>query len=109
MLWAGFAYLMANKNNTVLYCGATNDLFDRIFEHKNHVNPGFTSKYKTSKLVYYECFLEPEAAFEREAQIKSWSRARKIKLIESINPGWDDLSSEIHYDRIERYPDPPLV
>jgi putative endonuclease len=106
MLWAGFCYIMTNKNNTTLYTGATTDLHSRIFEHSMKVNKGFSSRYNTNKLVYYECFSEVELAFEREAQLKAMSRQVKINLIESINPNWIDLSSEIHYDRIDRYPDP---
>ena len=100
MLWAGFVYIMTNERNTVLYTGATNDLHSRIFEHRQKINRGFSSRYNISKLVYYECFYEYEQAFEREAQIKSWSRRRKVQLIETKNPGWNDLSAEIRHDRI---------
>jgi len=104
MLWAGFAYIMTNKRHTVLYTGATNDLYSRIYEHKEKLNPGFASKYNCNKLVYYECFLEPEAAFEREAQIKSWTRNKKEKLIYDFNPQWTDLSSQIHADHVDGRP-----
>jgi putative endonuclease len=95
---------MTNKNNTVLYTGATTDLHSRIFEHQLGVNPGFTSKYNVNKLIYYECYHEPERAFEREKQIKSWSRNRKISLVESINPEWLDLSGEVHHNHVDRFP-----
>ena len=104
MLWAGFTYLLTSRKNTVLYTGATTDLYSRIYEHKKKVNVGFSSRYNVDKLVYYECFYEAEAAFEREAQIKSWSRAKKVALINALNPEWRDLYSEIHHDRIDRYP-----
>jgi putative endonuclease len=104
MLWAGFAYILANKNNTTLYTGAAGDLYSRLYEHRTKMNKGFSSRYNTNKLVYYECFNKIELAFDREAEITSWSRQRKVNLIESINPDWADLTSEIHADRIERYP-----
>lgn len=100
MLWAGFAYIMTNKNNTVLYTGATNDLYSRVYEHKKKINPGFSARYNTDKLVYYECFYDVESAFKREAQIKSWSRRKKIELITSMNPTWQDLYDEIHNDSV---------
>jgi putative endonuclease len=106
MLWAGFTYIMTSRKNKVLYTGATSDLHTRLFEHKSKLNPGFTARYQIDKLVYYECFLRCEQAFAREEQIKSWSRQKKIALIESINPEWNDLSPEVHYDRIVRYPSP---
>src|SRR5688572_32592685 len=104
MLWAGFVYIMTNKNHTVLYTGATNDLYSRIYEHKQRINRGFASKYNVNELVYYECFHELEAAFAREAQIKSWTRNKKERLIYASNPQWADLSSEIQAYRIIGYP-----
>jgi putative endonuclease len=101
MLWAGFTYIMTSRKNTVIYTGATNNLYSRIYEHRYKANPGFSARYNTEKLVYYECFYEVELAFEREAQIKSWSRKKKIKLIESVNPSWRDLYDEIKDDRVE--------
>ena len=101
MLWAGFTYIMTSRKNTVIYTGATNNLYSRIYEHRYKVNPGFSARYNTEKLVYYECFYEVELAFEREAQIKSWSRKKKIKLIESVNPTWRDLYDEIRDDKVE--------
>ena len=104
MLWAGFAYIMTNKNHTVLYTGATNDLYSRIYEHKEKINPGFTARYNCNKLVYYECFDDVKLAFEREAQIKSWTRNKKEKLIYDSNPQWADLSSKVHADHVDRWP-----
>ena len=100
MLWAGFVCILTNKNHTVLYTGATNDLFSRIYEHKQKSSPGFTSRYNVNKLVYYECFYEVESAFDRETQIKSWTRQKKERLIYESNPQWADLSSEIQAYRI---------
>jgi putative endonuclease len=77
-----------------LYTGVTNDLIRRVYEHKNKLVKGFTSKYNIQFLVYYESTSSIESAIEREKQIKGWLRARKIELIDSMNPEWKDLSEE---------------
>ena len=82
-------------NYTTLYTGVTSQLFTRIWQHKNGFGSVFTSKYKCKKLVYYEVFDSIEGAIKREKCIKSYSRALKINLIESINPEWKDLNDEI--------------
>jgi putative endonuclease len=76
----------------VLYTGVTNDLNRRMYEHKNKVIKGFTQKYNVSKLVYFEETTDAYSAISREKQIKGGSRAKKIALIETINPDWKDLS-----------------
>jgi len=86
-----FVYIMTNRSGT-LYTGVTNNLERRIYEHKHHLVNGFTKKYKIEKLVYYEETNDINAAISREKQIKGWLRKKKIALIESINPGWKDLS-----------------
>ena len=86
-----FVYIMTNKSGT-LYTGVTNNLERRIYEHKNHLVKGFTNKYKIDKLVYFEETSDINAAISREKQIKGWLRKKKIALIESMNPGWKDLS-----------------
>jgi putative endonuclease len=83
---------MTNKGNRVLYTGVTNDLQRRVYEHKNKLVKGFTKKYNVIKLVFYEVCNEIESAILREKQIKGWLRAKKIALIESMNPEWRDLS-----------------
>jgi putative endonuclease len=88
---AYFVYILANKNHTVLYTGITNDLYTRVLEHRYGINPGFTSKYKVHKLVYFESYGDVNVAIEREKAIKGGSRQRKISLINSVNPNWDDL------------------
>jgi len=89
----GYIYIITNRNHTVLYTGVTNDLFRRIAEHKERVSPkSFSSRYHCNKLVYYECFQSIVEAISREKQIKAGSRKKKIDLINSINPSWDDLS-----------------
>ena len=84
---------MTNKSRT-LYTGVTNNLMRRVYEHKNKLIPGFTSKYNIKIPVYYETTPSVHAALEREKEIKRWLRAKKITLIESINPQWKDLSKE---------------
>ena len=91
----GYIYLMSNKTNTVIYTGVTSDLIKRVYEHKYKMADGFTKKYNVIKLVYYEVFADITEAIKREKQIKGGSRTKKIKLIESINPGWKDLYNEI--------------
>jgi len=88
-----YVYIMTNKSRT-LYTGVTNNLMRRVFEHKHHLVPGFTSKYNITKLVYYEAGYDIDAAILREKQIKGWLRKRKIKLIEKENPNWEDLLSD---------------
>jgi len=91
----GYVYIMTNKNNTVLYTGVTSDLVKRVYEHKNKLADGFTKKYNAVKLVYYEVFDDTSEAIRREKQIKGGSRDNKVRLIESMNPRWDDLYDDI--------------
>ena len=87
-----YVYILTNTHKTVLYTGVTNDLIRRVYEHKHHLDKGsFTSQYNVEYLVYFEATNNPVAAIEREKQIKGWNRKRKIKLIESKNPNWNDL------------------
>lgn len=88
-----YVYIMTNKSRT-LYTGVTNNLERRVYEHKNKLVAGFTSKYNITKLVYYEETNDVNVALAREKQIKGWLRAKKIALIESENPEWKDLSIE---------------
>jgi len=91
-----YIYLLTNKNNTVLYTGVTSDLKSRIWQHKTkHYPKSFSAKYNLEKLVYYEVFRDINQAIFREKQIKSGSRARKVKLIESMNPEWLDLYEDL--------------
>lgn len=88
-----YIYIMTNRSRT-LYTGVTSDLMRRVYEHKNKLIEGFTSKYNIRYLVYYESTSSIYAALEREKQIKGWRREKKIVLIESMNPTWNDLSKE---------------
>ncbi|MBN1779312.1 MAG: GIY-YIG nuclease family protein [Candidatus Buchananbacteria bacterium] len=91
-----YIYILTNKINTVLYVGVTNNLARRIYEHKEKLNPNsFTSKYNVNRLVYYEIFNNSYDAISREKQIKAGSRVKKINLIKSINPQWQDLFNEL--------------
>ena len=86
-----YVYIMTNKHNTVLYAGVTNDLKRRVYEHREKLIDGFTRKYNVTKLVYYDISEDIESAILEEKRIKGGSRIRKIRLIESANPGWKDL------------------
>ena len=86
-----FAYIIASRSRT-LYVGATGDLRRRVFQHKQKTHPGFTARYNCNRLVWFESFSEVSAAIQREKEIKGWTRARKIALIEVGNPTWEDLS-----------------
>lgn len=82
---------MSNKYNTVLYIGVTNNLERRVFEHHNELIKGFTSKYKTKKLVYFEEYRSIHDAIAREKQLKNWHHDWKMNLIKSINPDFKNL------------------
>jgi putative endonuclease len=88
-----FVYIMTNPSRT-LYAGVTNSLRRRVREHKLKLTPGFAAKYNITRLVYFESFEDVRNAIEREKEIKSWTRAKRIALVESTNPKWDDLSRE---------------
>ena len=88
-----YVYIMTNRSRT-LYTGVTNNLMRRVYEHKNKLIPGFTSKYNIKILVYYETTSSVHVPLAREKQIKGWVRAKKIALVESLNPQWKDLSKE---------------
>lgn len=87
-----FVYILANKRNGTLYVGMTNNLKRRIFEHKNDLIEGFSSKYKLHLLVYFEIHDSAESAIIREKRLKHWNRTWKLNLIEEKNPSWEDLA-----------------
>ena len=89
-----YVYIMTNTYNKVLYIGVTNDINRRVYEHKTGFNDGFTKMYNVHKLVYCEQDHDINEAIQREKQLKSWSRKKKIALIESMNPEWKDLSEQ---------------
>ncbi len=90
-----YVYIATNPQNNVLYTGVTNNLIRRIWEHKQKLISGFTKKYNINKLVFYEVFEDVNIAITREKQIKGGSREKKLKLIESTNPGFEDLYGSI--------------
>ena len=81
-----------------MYVGVTNNLYRRLYEHKNQRIDGFTKKYNVHKLVYFETFHAPETAIAREKQLKAWTRVKKNYLVETLNPSWKDLSDELFPD-----------
>jgi len=88
-------YILASQRNGTLYIGVSSDLVKRTWEHKNDVVEGFSKKYGVHILVYYELHTDMLAAITREKQLKKWKRAWKIALIETDNPEWCDLWTEI--------------
>lgn len=86
-----FTYILSSTTGT-LYTGMTNSIFNRSAQHKEKLIEGFTSKYMCDCLVYYESFDDVRKAISREKEIKGWTRKKKISLIESVNPRWEDLS-----------------
>ncbi len=86
-----YVYIMASRSR-VLYTGVTNDLARRVDEHKRGVNAGFTSRYRITRLVYFEEFADIRDAIAREKQVKDWTRKRRVALVEQRNPLWQDLT-----------------
>ena len=89
-----YVYILTNWNNKVMYVGVTNNIERRLYEHRNKLIDGFTSKYNINKLVYFENTTDVTAAIQREKQIKGWNRNKKNELVESVNPDWEDLSKQ---------------
>ncbi len=90
-----YLYILASKRNGTLYIGITNDIIRRVGEHKLKLIDGFTKKYNVDLLVYYEIFNDVNEAILREKRLKKWNRDWKIRLIESINPNWEDLTEKL--------------
>lgn len=90
---AWYVYIMTNKPNGVIYIGLTDNIEERLIEHKHKVYPkAFTARYNCDKLIYFEEFENGEEASIREKQFKKWKREWKVNLIEEMNPSWSDLS-----------------
>ena len=92
----GYVYIVTNKRYGVLYTGVTSNLVARITQHREGKGSAFTSKYRTTVLVYFEQYPTIEEAIAREKAIKAWKRMWKIKAIEEMNPSWDDLYGILH-------------
>jgi putative endonuclease len=88
---ASCVYILANRRQGTLYTGVTSNLAQRIFQHRDGMTPGFATRYGCNRLVFYEAYERMDEAIAREKQIKGGSRAKKIALIETINPEWKDL------------------
>jgi putative endonuclease len=86
-----YVYILSSQSR-VLYTGVTRDLLRRVYQHRHGLVPGFTSRYHIDRLVYFEETPSARSAFEREHQIKGWSRRKKLELVESVNAGWFDLA-----------------
>ena len=91
----GYVYILFNRKNGTLYTGVTSNLVKRIYEHKNKLTQGFTAQYGVDKLGYFEIHNSIVSAIAREKQIKVGSRMKKLMLIESMNPEWQDLYDSI--------------
>ena len=91
-----YVYILTNARNSTLYTGITSNLVRRVYEHKNNQIEGFTKKYRTKKLVYFEETTDVLSAITREKRIKKWRRRWEIELIEKNNPQWRDL----YYDLV---------
>ena len=94
-----YVYLLANRKDGTLYLGITNDIVRRVYEHKQKLVPGFTSRYGVDRLVWFESHDDPISAIIREKDIKKWHRVWKIRLIEADNPGWLDRYESVAVDR----------
>ena len=90
-----YVYILTNYNQTSLYIGVTNNLIRRLYEHKNKIIEGFSSKYNVSKLVYFEETDSIDSALNREKQLKKWHRDWKLDLIRKNNPEFKDLSEDL--------------
>ncbi|MCP5404825.1 MAG: GIY-YIG nuclease family protein [Pseudomonadaceae bacterium] len=90
-----YVYIMANRYRGTMYVGITNNLARRVHEHKTGTGSRFVARYALDRLVYYEPHDWIEGAIQRESQIKAWKRDWKIELVESLNPDWKDLESEL--------------
>ena len=88
-------YILASQRNGTLYVGATSDVVQRVWQHKNSLTGGFSQAYSVHMLVYFEQHADMLAAITREKQIKKWRRAWKVALIEQTNPGWRDLWADV--------------
>lgn len=91
LMQQSYIYIMSNKKDGTLYIGVTSDLIKRVYEHKNKLTGGFTTKYNLDKLVYFEVFDDIENAIKREKRLKFYQRQWKIDLIEKNNLEWLDL------------------
>ncbi|NOJ47460.1 GIY-YIG nuclease family protein [Bradyrhizobium archetypum] len=90
-----YVYIIASRRDGAIYVGVTNDIVRRIYEHRTKAEPGFTSKYNITRLVWSEIYDDPISAISREKELKKWRRSWKVQLIEKDNPQWNDLYESI--------------
>ena len=95
--WVPCVYLLASRRNGTFYIGVTSDLIGRLYEHREGITDGFTSKYDVRRLVWFEVHGSIEEAILREKRIKKWNRAWKQRLVEEANPAWRDLAIELGF------------
>ena len=88
-------YILTTGKRGTLYIGVTSNLGARIWQHREHVVAGFTTRYNVTMLVWYELHATMESAITREKQLKKWNREWKLRLIQDANPEWRDLWEEI--------------
>jgi putative endonuclease len=88
-----YVYIMTNYLGRTLYTGVTNDIARRVLEHRTAPRSTFTGKYKITRLIYVEETDDVREAIQREKQIKTWSRSKKLALIATLNPTWEDLTA----------------
>ena len=91
----GYVYLLTNRRNGTLYIGVTSDLTRRVWQHRTEAVDGFSARYGTKTLVYFEVFDDIETAIAREKALKKWRRKWKLDLVEKNNPDWRDLYPDI--------------
>jgi putative endonuclease len=101
-----YVYILASRSR-VLYTGVTNALLERVQQHRNCAAPGFTSRYRVHRLVYFETYRDVRATIACEKHIKGWGRKKKIALVESRNPTWEDLAEDL-FRPFARKADPSL-
>jgi len=95
-------YLLANRYRGTIYTGVTSDLLGRVYQHREGVVEGFTSRYDVRRLVWFECHQDIEAAIRREKTIKRWPRQWKFNVIEEANPDWRDLAEDFGFPALEK-------
>lgn len=92
-----YVYIMASTKGGRIYIGVTGNLIKRVYQHREGLVDGFTKKYNTKRLVYFESCADIKVCIEREKQLKAWKRQWKIELIEKTNPQWEDLWGAITF------------
>ena len=103
-----FIYIVTNERRTTLYIGVTNNLQSRVWQHRHGEGSTFTRRCNLAVLIYYEAFPDPLAAIAREKQLKGWTRAKKEKLIATLNPEWRDLGLELFHPSPASPTHPPV-